>query len=145
MITTTPVLIGVFVSRKFSVFAKKINKFYSIFSLLLFVTIVIAALASEWNVIINLYKSIGLLVISLALVVLITSYTLVNLININEANKKTIIIESFIQNAAMAIIVGGTALGADNGYLAIAVLYALLQYKILLFLWCVIKFFKKFN
>ncbi len=145
MITTVPVLMGVFVSRKFSVFAKKINKFYSIFSLLLFVTTVIAALASEWNVVINLYESIGLLVISLALVVLITSYTLVNLINLNEANKKTIIIESFIQNAAMAIIVGGTALGAGNGYLAIAVLYALLQYKILLFLWCVIKFFKKFN
>jgi BASS family bile acid:Na+ symporter len=142
MITTVPVFMGVFVSRKFSVFAKKINKFYSIFSLLLFVTTVIAALASEWNVVINLYESIGLLVISLALVVLITSYTLVNLINLNEANKKTIIIESFIQNAAMAIIVGGTALGAGNGYLAIAVLYALLQYKILLILWAANKFFK---
>ena len=145
MITTTPVLIGVFVSRKFSVFAKKINKFYSIFSLLLFVTIVIAALASEWNVIINLYKSIGLLVISLALVVLITSYTLVNLININEANKKTIIIESFIQNAAMAIIVGGVIYGTKSGYLAIAALYALIQYKILFVLWGTNKLFKKFN
>ena len=60
--------------------------------------------------------------------------------NLNEANKKTIIIESFIQNAAMAIIVGGAILGSENGYLAIAALYALLQYKILLILWATNKF-----
>jgi hypothetical protein len=60
------------------------------------------------------------------------------------ANKKAIIVESFIQNAAMAIIVGGVAFGLNSGYLAIAALYALLQYKILLFLWAGNNFFKKF-
>ena len=80
--------------------------------------------------------------LSLAIVILIISYTLVNLLNLNEVNKKTIIIESFIQNAAMAIIVGGLTFGANSGYLAIAALYALLQYKILLFLWTVNKFLK---
>ena len=67
-----------------------------------------------------------------------------NFLNLNEANKKTIILESFIQNAAMAIIVGGVAFGAESGYLAIAGLYALLQYKILLFLWATNKLFNKF-
>jgi len=69
----------------------------------------------------------------------------VNLLNLNQPNKKTIIIETFIQNAAMAIIVGGTVFQVKSGYLAIAALYALLQYKIILLLWASNKIFKKFN
>jgi BASS family bile acid:Na+ symporter len=135
LITTIPILIGMAINIKFSIFVEKINKFYSIFSLLLFISIIFTAWISEWNVIIGLYKSIGFLVTALAAVVLFTSYTLVNLLNINEANKKTIVIETFIQNAAMAIIVGGVTFGPGSGYLAIAALYALFQYKIILFLW----------
>jgi len=145
MITTIPVLLGIFINTKFSIFVEKINKFYSIFSLLLFVIVILSAWFSEWSSIVILYKSIGLLAASLAIVILITSYTLVNSLNLNEADKKTIILESFIQNAAMAIIVGGVAFGEKNGYLAIAALYALLQYKILLLIWAKNKIFKKLN
>ena len=141
-ITTIPVFIGMFINTKFLIFVEKINKFYSIFSLLLFISIIFTAWISEWNVIIGLYKSIGFLVTALAAVVLFTSYTLVNLLNINEANKKTIVIETFIQNAAMAIIVGGVTFGPGSGYLAIAALYALFQYKIILFLWATNKFLR---
>ena len=144
-ITTIPVLLGILLNNKFPIFVEKINKSFSIFSLSLFIIIIFAAWFSEWNIIIGLYKSIGLLVTALALSVFIIIYTLVNLLNLNEANKKTIIIESFIQNSAMAIIVGGSAFGVASGYLAIAALYALLQYKILLLLWATNKFFKKFN
>ena len=144
LITTIPILIGMAINIKFSIFVEKINKFYSIFSLLLFTIIIFAAWISEWNIIIGLYKSIGFLVVALAAAVLVTSYILVNLLNINEANKKTIVIETFIQNAAMAIIVGGVTFGPESGYLAIAALYALFQYKIILFLWATNKFFKKF-
>ena len=145
ILTTIPVFLGVYVNTRFSIFAEKINKFYTFFSALLFSIIIFAAWISEWSSIIYLYKTIGLLVISLGVVVLITSYTLVNLFNLNETNKKTIIIESFIQNAAMAIIVGGVAFGEESGYLALAALYALLQYKILLFFWAANKAFKKLN
>ena len=142
-ITTVPVLLGIFINTKFSIFVEKINKFYSIFSLLLFSTIIAAAWFSEWSTMILLYKSVGILIFLLAVVILITSYALVNLLNLNEADKKTIIIESFIQNAAMAIIIGGVAFGDKSGYLAIAGLYALLQYKILIVLWFMNQFLKK--
>ena len=142
-ITTVPVLLGIFINTKFSIFVEKINKFYSIFSLLLFTTIIAAAWFSEWSTMILLYKSVGILIFLLAVVILITSYALVNLLNLNEADKKTIIIESFIQNAAMAIIIGGVAFGDKSGYLAIAGLYALLQYKILIVLWFMNQFLKK--
>ena len=143
LMTTLPIIIGMFINKKFSIFTKKINKSYSFISFLLFAIIILAAWTTEWNTIISLYKSIGLLVISLAVAVLIISYILVNLMNLNEINKKTIIIESFIQNAAMAIIVGGAVFGINSGFLAIAALYALLQYKILILLWAINKFFKK--
>ena len=145
LITTLPVFLGIFINTKFSTFVEKINKFYSTFSLLLFMVIILAAWISEWSTIIVLYKSIGLMTLSLAIVVLITSYTLVKLLNLNEANKKAIIIEAFIQNAAMAIVVGGTNFVDKSGYLAIAGLYALLQYKILLLLWAGNKIFIKSN
>jgi BASS family bile acid:Na+ symporter len=109
------VLLGVFINTKFSIFTKKINKSYSIFSLLLFIIIIFLAWISEWSTIITLYKSVGLLVLTLSITVLIVSYVLVNLLHLNESNKKTIIIESFIQNAAMAIIVGGISYGAERG------------------------------
>jgi len=145
LITTIPVLLGIFINTKFSTFVKKINKFYSIFSLLLFLFIISSAWLSEWDAIASLYKSVGLLAISLAVVILITSCTYVNLLNLNEANKKTIIIEAFIQNAAMAIIVGEIAFGHKSGYLAIAALYALLQYKILFLWWATKKVYKLNN
>ena len=145
IITTIPVLIGVFLKTKFSIFVEKINKSYSTISLLIFLVIILAAWFSEWNFIFSLYKSIGFLVAFLSLTILIVSYTLVNLLNLNEANKKAIIIESFVQNAAMAIIVGGTVFEIESGYLAIAAVYALLQYKILLLLWATNKIFKKIN
>ena len=145
LITTIPVSIGIFISSKFSIIKEKLNKFYSIFSVSLFSIIIFAAWFSEWDVINSLYKSIGFLALSLAIVILVTSYTLVNLLNLNKANKKTIIIESLIQNAAMAIIVGGAIYEVKSGYLAIAALYALIQYKILFVLWATNKLFKKFN
>ena len=144
-ITTIPVFLGIFINTKFPIFVKEINKSYSIFSLLLFSIVIFAAWFSEWSAIFILYKSVGILVLLLAIVILISSYTLVTILNLNEADKKAIIIESFIQNAAMAIIIGGVAFGEKSGYLAIAALYALLQYKIILILWGANKFFNKFN
>ena len=145
LISTLPVFLGIFIAAKFSIFVEKIRKFYSIFSFLLLVLIIFTAWFSEWDYIVVLYQSIGLLVLSLAIVVLISSYILTSIFNLDEANKKAIIIESFVQNAAMAIIIGGISLGDKNGYLAISALYALLQYKILLFFWATRSIFTRFN
>jgi BASS family bile acid:Na+ symporter len=141
---TLPVLIGIFIKTKFSIFAEKIKKFYSFFSLLLFFIIIFTAWFSEWNFILSLYKTIGLFVALLLILIFITAYTLTNLFNLSEVNKKTIIIESLIQNAAVAIVVGSVAFGNESGYLAVAALYALLQYKFLIFIWATNKLYKKF-
>jgi BASS family bile acid:Na+ symporter len=139
-ITTIPVFIGIFINTKFSIFVEKINKFFSYSSLFLFLFIIIRAWISEWSTVIELYKSIGFLLLSLTLVILIIVNILVNVFTLNLQNKRTIIIETLIQNGAMAIIVGELTLGFGSGYMSVAAVYALLQYKLLCVWWATKKF-----
>jgi BASS family bile acid:Na+ symporter len=113
--TTVPVLIGIFINTKFFLFVEKINKFFSYSSLFLFLLIIIQAWISEWSTVIELYKSIGFLLLSLTVVILIIANILVNVFNLNLENKRTIILETLIQNGAMAIIVGELTLGFGAG------------------------------
>jgi BASS family bile acid:Na+ symporter len=139
-ITTIPVFIGIFINTKFSIFVEKINKFFSYSSLFLFLFIIIGAWISEWSTVIELYKSIGFLLLSLTLVILIIVNILVNVFTLNLQNKRTIIIETLIQNGAMAIIVGELTLGFGAGYMSVAAVYALIQYKLLCVWWATKKF-----
>ena len=143
--TTVPVLIGIFINTKFSIFTEKINKFFSYSSFFLFLLIIIGAWISEWSIVIELYKSIGFLLLFLTMTILIIANILVSVFNLNLQNKRTIIIETLIQNGAMAIIVGELTLGFGVGYMSVAAVYALLQYKILFLLWATNNFFKKIN
>jgi BASS family bile acid:Na+ symporter len=113
--TTVPVLIGIFINTKFSIFAEKINKFFSYSSLFLFLLIIFGAWISEWSTLNELYKSIGFLLLCLTVTILIITNVLVNVFNLNLQNKKTIVIETLIQNGAMAIIVGELTLGFGAG------------------------------
>ena len=140
LMTTVPVLIGIFINTKFSIFVEKINKFFSYSSLFLFLFIIFGAWISEWSTVIELYKSIGFLLLSLTVVILIIANILVNVFNLNLQNKRTIIIETLIQNGAMAIIVGELTLGFGAGYMSVAAVYALLQYKLLCVWWATKKF-----
>jgi BASS family bile acid:Na+ symporter len=138
--TTVPVALGIFINTKFSIFVEKINKFFSYSSLFLFLFIIIWAWISEWSTVIELYKSIGFLLLSLTVAILIIVNILVNVLDLNLQNKRTIIIETLIQNGAMAIIVGELTLGFDAGYMSVAAVYALLQYKLLYIWWATKKF-----
>ena len=140
LMTTVPVLIGIFINTKFSIFVEKINKFFSYSSLFLFLFIIIGAWISEWSTVIELYKSIGFLLLSLTVIILIIANILVNVFDLNLQNKRTIIIETLIQNGAMAIIVGELTLGFGAGYMSVAAVYALLQYKLLCVWWATKKF-----
>ena len=140
--TTVPVLIGIFINTKFSIFVEKINNFFSYSSLFLFLFIIIVAWISEWSTVIELYKLIGFLLLSLIVVILIIANILVNVFDLNLQNKRTIIIETLIQNGAMAIIIGELTLGFGSGYMSVVAVYALLQYKLLYIWWAINKFFK---
>ena len=67
---------------------------------------------------------------------------LVKVLNVNTKDSKTIITETFIQNGAMAIIVGSTIFGLGTGYLFLVAIYSLFQYKVF-FVWYLLD--KKLN
>ncbi|MBA1338092.1 MAG: hypothetical protein FD549_000209 [Pelagibacterales bacterium] len=67
---------------------------------------------------------------------------LVKALNVNAKDSKTIITETFIQNGAMAIIVGSAIFGLGTGYLFIVAIYSLFQYKVF-FVWYLLD--KKLN
>ena len=140
LMTTVPVLLGIFINTKFSIFAEKISKFFSYSSLFLFLLVIFGAWISEWSTINELYKSIGFLLLCLTVTILIMVNILVNVFNLNLQNKRTIIIETLIQNGAMAIIVGELTLGFGTGYMSVAAIYALIQYKLLCVWWASKKF-----
>ena len=140
LMTTVPVLIGIFIDTKFSIFAEKISKFFSYSSLFLFLLVIFGAWISEWSTINELYKSIGFLLLCLTVTILIIANILVNVLNLNLQNKRTIVIETLIQNGAMAIIVGELTLGFGTGYMSVAAIYALIQYKLLCVWWASKKF-----
>jgi BASS family bile acid:Na+ symporter len=140
LMTTVPVLIGIIINTRFSIFAEKISKFFSYSSLFLFLLVIFGAWISEWSTINQLYKSLGLLLVFLTATILIIVNILVNIFNLNLQNKRTIIIETLIQNGAMAIIVGELILGFGGGYMSVAAVYALLQYKLLSIWWATKKF-----
>jgi len=140
LMTTVPVLLGIFINTKFSIFAEKISKFFSYSSLFLFLLVIFGAWISEWSTINELYKSIGFLLLCLTVTILIIANILVNVLNLNLQNKRTIVIETLIQNGAMAIIVGELTLGFGTGYMSVAAIYALIQYKLLCVWWASKKF-----
>jgi len=140
LMTTVPVFLGIFINTKFSIFAEKISKFFSYSSLFLFLLVIFGAWISEWSTINELYKSIGFLLLCLTVTILIIANILVNVFNLNLQNKRTIVIETLIQNGAMAIIVGELTLGFGTGYMSVAAIYALIQYKLLCVWWASKKF-----
>ena len=140
LMTTVPVFLGIFINTKFSIFAEKISKFFSYSSFFLFLLIIFGAWISEWSTINELYKSIGFLLLCLTVTILIIANILVNVLNLNLQNKRTIVIETLIQNGAMAIIVGELTLGFGTGYMSVAAIYALIQYKLLCVWWASKKF-----
>jgi BASS family bile acid:Na+ symporter len=77
------------------------------------------------------FAATGLITLSLNIIVLIIAYFLCNIFNINAPQKKTILIETGLQNGTLAIVV--TSLIFSEGiYLVPIATYALIMYAVIL-------------
>ena len=131
-VSTIPILIGILVNIKFCNFTKKVNPFFKNSSILIFISTILIAWYSDFEMTLKAYKELFWLLIILMSFVLIYVNILVKVLKINTKDSKTIITETFIQNGAMGIIVGSSIFGIGNGYLGMAAIYGLFQYKIFL-------------
>ena len=135
--SSVPILLGITISTKFSNFAKLISPFLSKISLIIFVLVILLAWYLDFEFSMIAYKELIWTLLLLMAIIFICANLLIKLFNIDQEDKKTIILEIFIQNGAMAILIGSTIFGLGDGFLFMSAIYGLFQYKIFLlwFLW----------
>ena len=135
LLTTLPVLIGMTIRHQATNVAKSIEKNVNIIATILFVIIVIAAIISEWDTLIENIGTLGPSVIMLNVLMLGIGYQSAKFFNIETAKATTVSIESGIQNATVGITIGGLILASPDGGLSTLSLpsgvYGVLMYLII--------------
>ena len=135
LLTTLPVLIGMMIRHRVTDMAKLMERGVNTIATILFVIIVIAAIASEWNTLVENIGTLGPSVIVLNVLMLGIGYQSAKLFNIDTAKATTVSIESGIQNATVGITIGGLILASPDGGLSTLSLpsgvYGVLMYPII--------------
>ena len=104
LILGIPLISGIFFNHKFPEITKKIAPIIKKMSVVIFVAIVLLALAKNFNHFINVIEYIFFIVLLHNAVALVTGYSLGSIFKLSLANKKSISIETGIQNSALALV-----------------------------------------
>ncbi len=135
LLTTIPVLIGMAVRSKFSDAADGMEKGVNTAAAVLFVIIVLAAIASEWDTLMDNIGTLGPAVVALNVLMLTIGFQSAKLLDLEAVRATTVSIESGIQNATVGITVGGLILAAPDGGLSTLSLpsgvYGVLMYLVI--------------
>jgi len=134
LLTTVPVLIGMAVRHKIPDTADGMEKGVSMTAAVLFVIIVLAAIGSEWDTLMDNIGTLGPAVVVLNVLMLTIGYHSAKLLDLELERATTVSIESGIQNATVGITVGGLILAAPGGGLSTlslpAGVYGVLMYLV---------------
>lgn len=118
LITTLPVLIGVMVRHFATGFADRIEPILSTIATVLFVIIVLAALAANWDIFVENLATLGPALISMNAVLMIVGIALALGTGLAWGEVKTISIETGVQNATLGITLGTIITGQADGFTA---------------------------
>ena len=135
LITALPVLFGMLVRSKFSAFANSIEPMAAKISTLLFIIIIIGALASEWHTFINNISSLAPAIILLMVIMITIGYNSSKWFSMNNQQAVTVAIESGIQNGTVGITIGNIILNPQSGLSLLSIpsgVYGILMYFICL-------------
>ncbi|MEO0378970.1 MAG: bile acid:sodium symporter family protein [Pseudomonadota bacterium] len=133
LITTLPVVIGVTVRHFAPTLAARIEPVLSILATILFIVIVLAALAGNWDVFITNLPSLGPALILFNVVLLLMGLGLAWLAALNWQQAKTVSVESGIQNGTLGIALATLISDQADGFSAMALpsgLYGITMYLV---------------
>lgn len=116
MIATLPVIIGVLIRHFATGFAQKIEPILSTLATVLFVIIVIVALASNWSLFVKNLPTLGPALISLNVILLILGLAVARALGLSWTTRKTISIETGVQNATLGITMAAIISGQSDGF-----------------------------
>ncbi len=120
LITTLPVSIGVALRSFATGFANRIEAGLTKLATILFVLIVIAALAGNWQLFVDNLGIMGAGLISLNIALLLIGLGVARAANLSWKESKTISIETGIQNSTLGITLAALITGTDSGFSPLA-------------------------
>ena len=135
LITALPVGLGLLLNTKYKRFSESFEPKASKISTVLFMVIVVGALASEWDAFIANVGTLGPSIIILILTMLFIGYNSAQWFKMSLKRAVTIAIESGIQNATIGITVGNIIMNQDVGLSPLSLpsgVYGILMYLVCL-------------
>lgn len=113
IITSLPVLAGLWLNHKKSNLAQRLEAKLSKVAIVLFVLIVGAAIAKERENFIPYMQQSGSATLLLNLITMVTAFVFAWLVRVPSAQVKTIVLECGIQNGTLAIMIAATFLQSE--------------------------------
>lgn len=135
LITAIPVAIGLWIHHEAADFTRSFEPKASKISSILFILVVVGALASEWETFVANVFILGPSIVALIIVMLLFGYGSAHLFKMNEAQSVSVAIATGIQNATVGITVGNLILPDAVGlsvYSLPSAVYGILMYLVVL-------------
>ena len=127
LIVTVPVILGMLLRRFVSEVALKFEPIAKKVSAVLFVFVLLGAIAAEKENVISYFAQAGLITLTLNVVMMIIAYYIAQSLATGSAQKKCITIECGLQNGTLAIFVSTTIFGGGM-YVIPAATYSLIMF-----------------
>jgi len=99
-----PMVLGIWFAQKFPVLTEKIKKPISILSILIFIGYIFAALSANFNFFLMYIHLIFLIVLVHNSLAFLTGYSFSTLLKLSDQNRRTITIETGIQNSGLGLV-----------------------------------------
>ena len=135
LITALPVGIGLLVRSKKKNFADSFEIIATKISTILFIIIILGALASEWDTFINNIIKLGPAIILLMIIMITIGFKSSQWFKMSNQQAVTVSIESGIQNATVGITIGNLIMNPETGLSVLSIpsgVYGILMYFICL-------------
>ncbi len=127
LIVTVPVILGMLLRRFASGFSLKFEPSAKKISAILFVLVLLGAIAAERENVISYFAQAGLITLTLNVVMMIVAYFVAQSFASGVSQKKCITIECGLQNGTLAIFVATTIFGGGM-YVIPAATYSLIMF-----------------
>ena len=127
LIVTVPVILGMLLRNFFSSVALKLEPIAKKVSIILFVLVLLGAIAAERENVISYFAQAGLITLILNVVMMIVAYYVAQFLASGTKQKKCITIECGLQNGTLAIFVATSIFGGGM-YVIPAATYSLIMF-----------------
>ena len=127
LIVTVPVILGMLFRRFIPVIASKFEPIAKKISTVLFVLVLLGAIAAERENVISYFAQAGLITLVLNVIMMVVAFYLAQLFSLKAEQKKCITIECGLQNGTLAIFVATSIFGGGM-YVIPAATYSLIMF-----------------